>query len=485
MDRVKVAAGGTVVAMIMVAALAHVGRPTDVAMGVALAYVPWAGLLIWRTHLDERTAIGWGTGLAALAGLALLLAPPVLSDDIHRYLWDGTVARAGISPYAFAPDDPALASLRDESWRRINNPEIPTIYPPIAQLLFAVAPSLVLLKVAALLAHLATIPVVANLARNGSLTLAYALCPLVLLESALGGHVDAFAGLAIAGAVLALREQRPWSAALAAVIAVGVKLIGLLLVPLIWLRDRRAALFAVVIGLAMIVPLAGAGGESGARAGIGQYARRWRGNDGPFALVEAGATEVVAAIGPATGAPRGWIRFDALRPVLERTEGTGLDPRASLLGEKKAVADLVQFSASFVGSMAARGIVLAALLVLAIWLVRRRVEPLAAARLLLLTALLFAPQVHPWYLLWLLPLELAANRRTGVVWSAAILVAYAPLDGWLALREWIEPVGGRVFEYGVVLIVLVLEVWAGREASQAARRNASPTWTSTSRSNPI
>ncbi|TPW14160.1 MAG: hypothetical protein FD129_1129, partial [bacterium] len=45
-----------------------------------------------------------------LMRIPLLLAPPQLSDDIYRYLWDGRVAVIGVNPYRHAPTDTALAS---------------------------------------------------------------------------------------------------------------------------------------------------------------------------------------------------------------------------------------------------------------------------------------------------------------------------------------------------------------------------------------
>ncbi|MEY9940940.1 hypothetical protein [Streptacidiphilus sp. MAP5-3] len=102
-------------------------------------------------------------GSVAVAAAALLVAPRT-SDDAYRYLWDGHVQAAGISPYAYPPDAPQLAHLRAEeptlfpptgasigactAWdeRRttagqcthINRPGVPTIYPPVAQAWFLV-----------------------------------------------------------------------------------------------------------------------------------------------------------------------------------------------------------------------------------------------------------------------------------------------------------------------------------------------------------
>ncbi|MFF7636003.1 hypothetical protein ACFZB9_23085 [Kitasatospora sp. NPDC008050] len=94
-------------------------------------------------------------GSAALAAVGML-APPRTSDDAYRYVWDGRVQAAGISPYAYTPDAAALARLRDPGlfpvtgtctqWdehrttagdcTRINRPAVHTIYPPVAEAWF-------------------------------------------------------------------------------------------------------------------------------------------------------------------------------------------------------------------------------------------------------------------------------------------------------------------------------------------------------------
>ncbi|GAA3231183.1 glycosyltransferase 87 family protein [Actinocorallia longicatena] len=98
------------------------------------------------------------TGTVAVLATGLL-KPPLTSDDSYRYLWDGRVQAAGISPYAHPPDAPALAGLRAKApelfpvgtdckgWdvRRaeagfcshVNRPAVPTIYPPVAEGYFA------------------------------------------------------------------------------------------------------------------------------------------------------------------------------------------------------------------------------------------------------------------------------------------------------------------------------------------------------------
>src|ERR1043165_4576572 len=75
---------------------------------------------------------------AAVFRLSIIYAPPYLSDDIYRYIWDGRVQAAGINPFQYVPADEHLASLRDEAiYKEINRRDYArTIYPPLAQSVF-------------------------------------------------------------------------------------------------------------------------------------------------------------------------------------------------------------------------------------------------------------------------------------------------------------------------------------------------------------
>ena len=59
--------------------------------------------------------------VAAAIRLPLIPAPPFLSTDLYRYVWDGWVQAKGVNPYRYVPADPALGSLRDDLvYPRIN-----------------------------------------------------------------------------------------------------------------------------------------------------------------------------------------------------------------------------------------------------------------------------------------------------------------------------------------------------------------------------
>jgi len=107
--------------------------------------------------------------------------------------------------------------------------------------------------------------------------------------------------------------------------------------------------------------------------------------------------------------------------------------------------------------LVARSVAATALLALCALVVYRRVPPMGAVRALVWALLLLSPQVHPWYLAWLLPLEVAAGGSAGLVWSAAVLCAYAPLDLWVADGVWDMPPWLQIFEYSVVALALILD----------------------------
>ena len=94
----------------------------------------------------------WGTGSGSVSGayrstlvagvlarVVLLGVPTFTTTDVERYLWDGRVLLAGHDPYQLAPDAAELSGLRATWPTPPEHAGYPTIYPPGALLLFAVA----------------------------------------------------------------------------------------------------------------------------------------------------------------------------------------------------------------------------------------------------------------------------------------------------------------------------------------------------------
>jgi alpha-1,6-mannosyltransferase len=141
--------------------------------------------------------------VALLARLFCVFAPPFLSTDIYRYVWDGNVQMAGINPFRYIPADNHLAFLRDGSiYAHINRRDsAPTIYPPGAQLLFLgitrISATVTFMKLALVGFEAVTCLVLLKIFRILGLpserVVIYAWHPLCFWEIASSGHIDAAA----------------------------------------------------------------------------------------------------------------------------------------------------------------------------------------------------------------------------------------------------------------------------------------------------
>jgi alpha-1,6-mannosyltransferase len=217
-----------------------------------------------------RPGLAFVLVVAALLRLGPLCAPVALSTDIYRYVWDGRVQAAGINPYRYIPTDPHLSSLRDPVvFPRINrNNYAPTIYPPVAQVLFLLAGRLGggVMAVKLLFVALEAIGIAALLIvlrRHGApraRILLYAWHPLPIWEIAGSGHVDAavFALVALALAAAVTGRRGTAGAALAA--AALVKFLPAAVAPALWRRrDGRFPAAFVAVAALFYLPYVGVG----------------------------------------------------------------------------------------------------------------------------------------------------------------------------------------------------------------------------------
>ena len=108
-----------------------------------LCYFTLFVLYIWAAFRTQRrrsrTQLYTILSFAILFRIALLFSKPSLSDDIHRYIWEGYLQTEGVNPYSFAPQAPELVPLRNDLWAAVNNKDASAIYPPLIQMIHAVA----------------------------------------------------------------------------------------------------------------------------------------------------------------------------------------------------------------------------------------------------------------------------------------------------------------------------------------------------------
>ncbi len=273
------------------------GRRGEPSFFTPLAVAGVAYLLALRELFSApefpKRVLVFGLALSALWHFQFLRTPPGPDDDIHRYVWDGRMQRLGYNPYIVVPNDPALARLHTSETRSLNNPEVPSPYPAGAQLFFravtSIHESMFAMKLAFVLCDLAIVFLLLDFLRRtkqaAHWVLAFAWNPLLAIEVAGSGHVDILGVLLLLVSAASLARRWRTIAALSFALAVAVKFLPIVLLPLYWkcVRIRDAALAAIVLGL-LYLPFLNHGRIP--LGSLGTYVQRFRFNDPVFAMLE-------------------------------------------------------------------------------------------------------------------------------------------------------------------------------------------------------
>ena len=377
-------------------------------IGAAVIVYMAAGILATRHECwEENNAIRliWGIGLA----MRVMVIPltPELSDDVYRYLWDGHVQYSGVNPYLYAPADPALESIRTLWHEKINHPDIPTLYPPLTQLLFLttwiIGGTIWVAKLLWVAFDILTGSVIVRIARSLErpvlpILVWYFWSPLLIVEVAWNGHFDII-GVFWLTLLLWVAVSRKatgrggWLGALLAA-ATMTKLAPAVLFPPFWHRYGKvlAGYFLVVCAL-LSLPYASAGIEPLTK-GLWIYLKDWIANPGAFLVIK------------------------------------------GICGN----------------SMVARMISGIIVVLVMLFTMIRRQDPEHMMLIILGAGILFSPTVHPWYVIWLLPFAALTGHPGFLALSGLIFLGYWGLGEYQRSGDWPQPTW--------VLLTIWLPVWA-------------------------
>ena len=339
--------------------------------------------------------------------LPLAIGPVGYDSDMVRYIYDGRLQRLGYNPFLVTPSDPAVAATHTDFTRLMPSRNAQTPYPAAAQLFFrlvvTISESPLAMKLAMVLCDLLTVAVLLawlrSTRRSPWLALLYAWNPLVILEAAHSGHMDALGVLWIAVAAWMLSTGRGMRAVIAFVLAVASKLLPIVLLPLFWKRVRlRDAAIGILVLAALYYPFRSAG-----------------------TLPLGAVPNVIAA-----------IRFNG--PLF-------MGVRLLLTPQAAAV----------IAVLAGLGI--------AAWMrARRPASDPAAWAWPMAVSLAAAPVVYPWYLLYLTPFLFSRVTLPITVWTMSVLPVYVVWERARDGHRWRVPVWVMCAEYGLALIALVVLV---------------------------
>lgn len=393
------------------AGLLHAASDRSEAASIVVVAILWGALVVaFRRWLNDESPVRL-IAAALLVRLPLVGTPPLLSDDLYRYLFEGRALWAGHNPLLAAPE--TLTGVDDALLALVNHPDVSTVYPPVALLWFRLLGPLgtaFSVQLATALVDALTPLGLAIATRRAWPAWIYALHPLPVIEGAHSGHLDLLAVAFAVWGVAAWRRGWPIAAGTAFLAGGGVKLLPFALLPrVLWRLRHRWWVFVAWGGLGLAI--SGAVIEAG-QAGLGglqRYASEWQFNPLVFAFLEPWFEEstrfVLVPIGLLAGL---W----ALRHP---------DPARTWLG----------MGTAFV---------------------------------------ILSPTVHPWYLLWaVLPGLLCLDPRwavasVGYLPAYTVLLTFDPTTG-----EWSEATWLPYLTWGPVLAAYVLT-----PATNTPQRSRSP-----------
>jgi hypothetical protein len=371
-----------------------------------------------------RPTLGLLLTAVVLSRLPFFFHLPQLSDDFYRFLWDGLVLASGYNPFGMVPLATDLGIFSNPKFAErllagMNSAGYGSVYPPLHQGVFWIGATcsggsllsgvnamrgLILLAEVGMAGYFLRY---SGLKNAGFIMAAYLLNPLVVAEGIGNVHMEALMLPLLAVGLHRLLSQKTLGGSLLYAGSVLVKLTPVLLAPLLFFRKEeksRGLMAALVAGLVVLVflPFKPWVLMQGWEINFGLYFQNFEFNASVYYLLREAVTPLV-----------GYNPISYLGPALG---------------------------------------ILSGVLVLGMAYFLRKGDFYTAALYSYLTYYLLATTVHPWYLIPVVYLALAANRPVWLVWSFAV---------WLSYSHYLAPIGPKwgwlTLEYGLLFTVLIFE----------------------------
>jgi len=364
--------------------------------------------------------------------LMLIGVSPALSDDYYRFAFDGNMLVHGENPYLVFPD--SLENPTDYQAmlvEEMNSPRYYTVYPPINQIFFSV-PSLIagdnivvytfvlriLIILFEILMALLLLKMLQFLKKDLKLFAWYFLNPLVVIELTGNLHFEGVTMFFMLLAFYMLMIGKFWRSAIVYAVAIGTKLIPLILLPFFFKRLKlKAFLYYSIIGVMTVILFL------------------------PFV-----STELIANITSSINLYFDDFMFNGSVSYLANdltSMFTGYEYNLLVLGKVFQVVVLV-------------AVVLMSLL-------EKKPDWNSLIHKGMFALLIYysvAAIVHPWYVINLVALSLFTNYKFPYVWSALALLSYSAYNSDGSVTE--HP-GILITEYSLLFGMVIFELIYNRK----------------------
>ncbi|MEQ9403003.1 MAG: glycosyltransferase 87 family protein [Cyclobacteriaceae bacterium] len=415
------------IAFILLLSVFSIGNLIERHQSLALLLAFISAFTAFFLLVQEKSSVKLLIGIGILSRIVLFFSMPSLSDDIYRFIWDGTLLNNGTHPFDQLPAfylDKNIPGITQELFNQLNSPDYFTIYPPLNQLVFWLSTltgsgnwlvSANTIRTLLLLADIGSLWVLIKLLKKfgKSLHLAFLffLNPLVILEFTGNLHFEGLVIFFLLTGIYFFETSRKFLSGINLGLAIGTKLLPLIFLPYLFLRGIKTKkwLISIIAGLVAVfslVPMLSDSFISGMQSSLSLYFQKFEFNASIYFL----AREIGYWI-------YGYNKIAQIGPILS------------------LVSIISILTISIIGVVKKWSLPKTFLFILSVYL-------------------LFATTVHPWYILPLVVFGILSGYNFPIVWSFMITVTYFGYSQ----SGYELPTGWVIAEYLVVGFILFLEL---------------------------
>ena len=249
-------------------------------ISITLSYFIFFGIYLFIFNkIENKKTIVFFIYVGVLLRFLLLFTLPHLSDDVYRFIWDGRLLINGHNPFNYLPsyyieNQIEITGINEALFNQLNSPEYFTIYPPVAQSVFAFAcwlfpnnifASAITMKVFLFLCEVGSLFFIKKLLDHFSISLKnillYALNPLIIIELCGNLHFEAAMIFFLLVSVFFLVKNKSLTlSAIAMALSVASKLLPLIFLPFLirrlgWKKSFQYFAITGVVIVLLFLPL--------------------------------------------------------------------------------------------------------------------------------------------------------------------------------------------------------------------------------------